>query len=277
MARLYSTGEFAKLCGVKKQTLFHYDEIGLLKPAQVDERGFRQYAHSQYADFLMISCLKEAGMSLREIAAYLSCDDSEKRHETLKACIESLDARIAYLTQVRKVLDSSFGASAPSDRPAEQDKETRLLFQDPKEMWATPRLDILDDQQLVETVASIVKEVRPTTVCLAASDVQTGCLDTQRYLLAEQDSVGGAETASRLGLFPYTVPGGRYAQIDLYPDEDPELVYKRLLDDIALIDCHTGDMFYETVPEDADNGFPTTVSVEIFLNEDSSEQDEEID
>ena len=33
----FTTGEFAKLCGVKKQTLFHYDEIGLLIPEQVDE------------------------------------------------------------------------------------------------------------------------------------------------------------------------------------------------------------------------------------------------
>ncbi len=28
----FTTGEFAKLCKVKKQTLFHYDHIGILKP-----------------------------------------------------------------------------------------------------------------------------------------------------------------------------------------------------------------------------------------------------
>ncbi len=30
--KYFTTGEFAKLCHVKKQTLFHYDEIGLLSP-----------------------------------------------------------------------------------------------------------------------------------------------------------------------------------------------------------------------------------------------------
>ena len=25
----FTTGEFAKICGVKKQTLFHYDDIGI--------------------------------------------------------------------------------------------------------------------------------------------------------------------------------------------------------------------------------------------------------
>ena len=29
---IFTTGEFATLCGVKKQTLFHYDEIGILQP-----------------------------------------------------------------------------------------------------------------------------------------------------------------------------------------------------------------------------------------------------
>ena len=36
-----TTGEFAKLCGVKKQTLFHYDQIGILKPELSGENGYR--------------------------------------------------------------------------------------------------------------------------------------------------------------------------------------------------------------------------------------------
>lgn len=30
--KYFTTGEFSKLCRVKKQTLFHYDEIGLFSP-----------------------------------------------------------------------------------------------------------------------------------------------------------------------------------------------------------------------------------------------------
>ena len=33
----YTTGEFAKLCHTTKETLFHYDSIGLLKPKIVKE------------------------------------------------------------------------------------------------------------------------------------------------------------------------------------------------------------------------------------------------
>lgn len=42
-----STGEFAKICNVKKHTLFHYDDIGLLKPDYYDENGYRFYSYSQ--------------------------------------------------------------------------------------------------------------------------------------------------------------------------------------------------------------------------------------
>ena len=34
-----NTKEFATLCGVEKRTLFHYDEIGLLKPSSIRENG----------------------------------------------------------------------------------------------------------------------------------------------------------------------------------------------------------------------------------------------
>lgn len=36
---MFKIGEFAKLSGVTVKTLRHYDEIGLLKPARVDEES----------------------------------------------------------------------------------------------------------------------------------------------------------------------------------------------------------------------------------------------
>ena len=59
------TGEFAKLCGTNKRTLFHYDEIGLFSPAYTDEKGYRYYSENQCDVFFTITCLKELGMPLR--------------------------------------------------------------------------------------------------------------------------------------------------------------------------------------------------------------------
>ena len=44
---LFKTAEFAALCGVKKDTLLHYDHIGLLKPQRVGENGYRYYSARQ--------------------------------------------------------------------------------------------------------------------------------------------------------------------------------------------------------------------------------------
>ncbi|SHN34958.1 MerR family transcriptional regulator [Gracilibacillus kekensis] len=80
---IFTTGEFADLCGVKKQTLFHYDEIGLLKPEYRSENGYRSYSVHQVEIFIVIDMLKEIGMSLTEIKNFL-------QFKSLKSSIELL-------------------------------------------------------------------------------------------------------------------------------------------------------------------------------------------
>ena len=62
-----TTGEFAKLCNVKKHTLFHYDEIDLLKPKIYSDNGYRLYSYEQLSLFYFISVMKDIGMSLSDI------------------------------------------------------------------------------------------------------------------------------------------------------------------------------------------------------------------
>ena len=77
MSQKYLTaGEFASLCGVKKDTVFYYDEMGLLKPFLVDERGYRYYVWPQFFTFCIITALKEIRMPLSEIKDYLDKEHS---------------------------------------------------------------------------------------------------------------------------------------------------------------------------------------------------------
>lgn len=76
--KLFTTGEFANLCGVKKQTLFHYDDIGLLNPDYKNENGYRYYSVQQAEVFSVIEMLKEIGMSLAEIKEYLHFQTPEE-------------------------------------------------------------------------------------------------------------------------------------------------------------------------------------------------------
>lgn len=65
---MYSIGEFSKINKTTPKTLRHYDRIGLLKPAFIDEKtGYRFYAVKQLPVIYKIMTLKDLGFSLSEI------------------------------------------------------------------------------------------------------------------------------------------------------------------------------------------------------------------
>ena len=65
--KYFTTGEFARLCNIGKQTVFHYDDIGILKPEIIGENGYRYYSYKQLEAFGTISMLKELDMPLSDI------------------------------------------------------------------------------------------------------------------------------------------------------------------------------------------------------------------
>ena len=100
-----TTGEFAKICNVKKHTLFHYDDIGLLKPDYYDENGYRFYSYSQLNLFYFISMMKELGMSLDEIKFYLNSRTPEQMEELFTSKINQISKsridKIQYASEVK--------------------------------------------------------------------------------------------------------------------------------------------------------------------------------
>lgn len=103
----FTTGEFAKLCGVKKQTLFHYDEIGLFSPVLIKENGYRYYSYRQLYTFTMISTLKELNMPLKAIKTYLDERTPEKYLDLLTQKIDEVDQSIEKLNQIRERLTTA--------------------------------------------------------------------------------------------------------------------------------------------------------------------------
>jgi MerR-like DNA binding protein len=52
---LLPIGQFARLCRLSVKQLRHYDELGLLRPAEVDAHtGYRYYRRDQARDALLI-------------------------------------------------------------------------------------------------------------------------------------------------------------------------------------------------------------------------------
>ena len=73
-------GDFSKLSRVSVRMLRHYDDIGLLKPAETDAfTGYRYYREEQLFVIARITALKDVGFSLADIIRILeSYDDREK-------------------------------------------------------------------------------------------------------------------------------------------------------------------------------------------------------
>ena len=69
---MFKIGEFSNLSGLSINTLHHYNEVGILKPEQVDKfTGYRYYSALQLVTVNKIMALKDAGFSLGEIAQIL--------------------------------------------------------------------------------------------------------------------------------------------------------------------------------------------------------------
>jgi DNA-binding transcriptional MerR regulator len=65
-------GEFSRLVQVPVATLRYYDQVGLLKPSEVDRfTGYRYYSASQLPRLHRILALKGLGFSLEQISAVL--------------------------------------------------------------------------------------------------------------------------------------------------------------------------------------------------------------
>ncbi len=104
--KLLTTGEFADLCGVKKQTFFHYDDIGLLKPEYKNENGYRYYSVQQTEVFSVIEMLKEIGMSLAEIKEFLHFKNPKETIELLTEKEEALKKKITKMQRTQQMIQN---------------------------------------------------------------------------------------------------------------------------------------------------------------------------
>ena len=100
----FTTGEFAKLCNVKKQTLFHYDNIGILKPEITGENGYRYYSAMQLDTFNTISMLKELDMPLADIREYLNSRNPGDFVTLLREQLVLADEKIAELQWLKSFI-----------------------------------------------------------------------------------------------------------------------------------------------------------------------------
>lgn len=102
---LLKISEFSKLSGISRKLLIFYDNQGLLQPYSIDEKnGYRYYSYRQIDTASVIVSLREAGMSLAEIKAYLSKKSPYTLIDTLEKQEALLDQQIKKLHQIQEMI-----------------------------------------------------------------------------------------------------------------------------------------------------------------------------
>lgn len=91
--------EISELSGMSVRALRYYDEIGLLKPTELTEAGYRLYDDTALQRLHTILLFREMEFPLGEIARLLDASDAE-RNEALDNQVGVLERKKAHITNL---------------------------------------------------------------------------------------------------------------------------------------------------------------------------------
>lgn len=105
---MYKIGLFSKMNKVTIKALRYYDEVGLLKPAFIDDyTGYRYYDSEQLPALYQILALKQMGFSIEEIAEVQKGKSVDKiLHLKKQQLLQSIAENTMKLAQVEHYLNS---------------------------------------------------------------------------------------------------------------------------------------------------------------------------
>lgn len=105
MDNRFTAGELASLSGLSKQAILFYDKKGILKPEYIDPHNhYRYYTADQLELLDSILMLKEMGLSLEEIRAFLAHRSDRQAVATMKTQKQKIRRKIRSLQLVEKRL-----------------------------------------------------------------------------------------------------------------------------------------------------------------------------
>lgn len=106
----YNVGQVAELAGVSIRTLRHYDEIGLLRPAQRSHAGYRKYQGDDLERLEQILYYRDLGFGLDEIKALVQ-DPRADAAKHLRNQHQILEDRIARLNRMLESVERAMEAN----------------------------------------------------------------------------------------------------------------------------------------------------------------------
>ena len=107
----YRITALAKLFGLSRSTLLHYDGIGLLKPSGRERNGYRVYTQADRERLAQFSAYRQAGLSLSAIAELLAGEVSPST-QLLEQRLAQINIEIQNLRQQQQHLLKLLGTDS---------------------------------------------------------------------------------------------------------------------------------------------------------------------
>ena len=115
-------GQAARHSGLSAKMIRYYESIGLLKPAQRSDSGYRLYSDDDLHTLAFIKRSRDLGFSLEEVGKLLTLwQDRQRASGDVKALarqhIEELNQKIAELSSLRDTLQDLVESCQGDHRP----------------------------------------------------------------------------------------------------------------------------------------------------------------
>lgn len=213
----YTTGAFAKLFGINKDTLLYYDKINLFKPALVGSNGYRYYEASQIEEFWTLSSLRDMGVSIKKLSDYVAAPSPERLCHLITVQEAIVKEEIKRLQNLQSSL-LHLQASTEEGREANFDiisfvnlKETPMLYSD-----SLGEEELTSNTHWGEAYTRFVKEADCTGILytgsvIAFEDIQRGEFKRiDRLYMMSSDAANGVRSG---GLYGIVYVKGAYEEL----------------------------------------------------------------
>ena len=121
--------EVAKLTGITVRTLHYYDEIGLLKPSEITEAGYRLYSREDLEILQQILFFRELDFPLSQIKEIMNNPNYDKE-EALKKQKELLIQQRQRIEGLIKLIEKRIAECSIKLHETKENKELNKKYQE---------------------------------------------------------------------------------------------------------------------------------------------------
>jgi DNA-binding transcriptional MerR regulator len=240
-----TTGEFAKLCKVNKQTLIYYNQIGLLSPVFKNEKGYRFYSINQIELFHVIDLLKELGMSLNDIKKYTYNKSPERFLSLMYQKKEEIVLKRQEIEKKEKLIETKIALM--EDAKAIDFDAITLEHLPEATLYLSRNIENITNEQFMEVITEFIGELNvynldtgyPIGGIIKREQVLKGEFSRYSYLYMEQPHPKEG--------YPYflAVKGDFIIGYHIGDDDTIHYTYERLISEMEHLELTLGDYIFE--------------------------------